>query len=236
MERAKLYKDREWLAGQYVIHGKSAREVASEIGSSEYTVRRWLRKHGIQVRSRSESIALSYKREHGHTGGKDAYYRQKYGISYKQFLFLYEFQRGRCAICGKRLPLKGHGVVVDHDHTSGRIRGLLCHQCNVGIGFLSDNYDVMLAAASYCKEGDRGQKVLDRFTPTENHGAAIIRMAVKRSGSVAVTIPAVFAAQLGITHGSILSFETNGRELIVRKVGEVDDEQERSDRNTVSSR
>ena len=46
------------------------------------------------------------------------------------------------------------------------------------------------------------------------------RMAVKRSGSVAVTIPAVFAAQLGIKHGSILSFETNGRELIVRKVGE----------------
>jgi predicted nucleic acid-binding Zn ribbon protein len=59
-------------------------------------------------------------------------------------------QEGRCAICGATEPGgRGGRFHVDHDHATGRVRGLLCHGCNVGIGMLHDDPAVMRAAISY---------------------------------------------------------------------------------------
>ena len=57
-----------------------------------------------------------------------------------------EEQGGRCAICGLEKPL-----VCDHDHQTGFKRQLLCHACNVALGFLRDDPDVADAAASYLR-------------------------------------------------------------------------------------
>lgn len=65
---------------------------------------------------------------------------RKYGISEEEYSRLYVSQQGICAICGKPETRKQNGketlLCVDHDHETGRIRGLLCHTCNVGIGML----------------------------------------------------------------------------------------------------
>jgi hypothetical protein len=61
---------------------------------------------------------------------------------------LYEEQKGVCAKCGKTND-DGVSLAVDHCHTTGTIRGLLCRKCNVGIGLLGDNIEGLQAALDY---------------------------------------------------------------------------------------
>lgn len=64
---------------------------------------------------------------------------------------MFDIQRGECAICGATEG--GHGrtdeLLVDHDHTTGEVRGLLCHGCNGGLGHFRDNVDVLQSAMLY---------------------------------------------------------------------------------------
>ena len=67
----------------------------------------------------------------------------------------FEQQNGRCAICGgtgERVH-KGvkSGLYIDHDHDTGKIRGLLCHDCNSGLGHFRDNPALLLKALRYLK-------------------------------------------------------------------------------------
>jgi hypothetical protein len=58
-----------------------------------------------------------------------------------------------CEICG----VKPEGrLSIDHDHATGKFRGLLCHSCNLGIGWLKDNEAVLLAAAEYLRKHREG--------------------------------------------------------------------------------
>lgn len=60
-------------------------------------------------------------------------------------------QGGRCAICGTTDPGKRERFNVDHCHTTGYLRGLLCHGCNTGLGLLGDSVDTLLAAVAYLR-------------------------------------------------------------------------------------
>jgi hypothetical protein len=79
---------------------------------------------------------------------RDAVLRRKYGLSADDWHDLLVAQRGACAICGTTTA-GGPGFHVDHCHTTGKIRGLLCGPCNTGIGQLKDDPDVIRAAAAY---------------------------------------------------------------------------------------
>ena len=74
-------------------------------------------------------------------------YKRLYGISIEDYERLLEAQNGLCKICGKE---PGHKPLsVDHNHVTGKVRGLLCSHCNVGIGNLMDNIDIMRKAIDY---------------------------------------------------------------------------------------
>lgn len=79
--------------------------------------------------------------------------RYKYNLTLEQYAEMHKVQGGACAICGypeSRLRLgKLLPLVVDHDHKTGRIRGLLCCDCNTSIGKMKDNPEILRAAASY---------------------------------------------------------------------------------------
>jgi hypothetical protein len=63
-----------------------------------------------------------------------------------------EEQGHRCKICQSDKSGKGDlGFSVDHDHFTGKIRGLLCHPCNAGLGFFKESEEVMVRAARYLK-------------------------------------------------------------------------------------
>ena len=73
----------------------------------------------------------------------------KYGLAPGKFEALVEAQRGRCAICGGG-PTGNHGrLVVDHDHATGVVRGLLCAMCNTMVGMARDDPAILLAASDY---------------------------------------------------------------------------------------
>jgi hypothetical protein len=72
--------------------------------------------------------------------------KYKYGITVGTFNWLLEYQKKVCAICLKEAPTGKH-LYVDHDHTTKRIRGLLCNHCNLGLGHF--DIDSLRRAASY---------------------------------------------------------------------------------------
>jgi len=78
--------------------------------------------------------------------------QQKYGITLKEYKKLFKKQSGQCAICGTIDPKstgKYNTFSIDHDHKTGKIRGLLCSNCNCGLGFFDDNPRTLIAAANY---------------------------------------------------------------------------------------
>lgn len=75
--------------------------------------------------------------------------QNKYGISLKELEELYEQQDSSCAICKKSEEELGSRLHLDHCHSTGRIRGLLCGNCNKAIGLLSDDIDRINSAANY---------------------------------------------------------------------------------------
>lgn len=77
--------------------------------------------------------------------------KSAYGISLERYDEILLSQYGACAICGSH-PQEGARLVVDHDHTTGVVRGLLCRKCNLGIGHLGDSVELLLKAIQYLKQ------------------------------------------------------------------------------------
>lgn len=75
---------------------------------------------------------------------------RKTGISQEQYDLMIKNQDNKCAIC-KKAPYKNKKLFIDHCHSTGNIRGLLCNSCNSGLGFFKDNCDFMLFAIEYLK-------------------------------------------------------------------------------------
>lgn len=73
---------------------------------------------------------------------------KKYGMTPEDWDRLHDEQLGRCPICLRTLAEVG-SIHIDHDHTTGKIRGLLCNCCNMGIGQLQDSPDVIRRALQY---------------------------------------------------------------------------------------
>lgn len=71
-----------------------------------------------------------------------------YGITPEEHKALFAQQGERCAICGSAEP-RGKGWHVDHDHVTDRVRGILCHKCNVGLGNFDDDPARLQAAIDY---------------------------------------------------------------------------------------
>ncbi len=84
---------------------------------------------------------------------RDYWLRKKYGIGYHDFLNLFALQKGRCAICQKPQWSLNVKLNVDHCHRTGVVRGLLCNNCNRGIGHLMDSAELLEKAIQYLKKG-----------------------------------------------------------------------------------
>jgi hypothetical protein len=80
-------------------------------------------------------------------------FRRKYGITIDEYNTLLAKQAGVCALC--RHPTRrgtyGGNLDVDHDHATGKVRGLLCTSCNHALGVLGDNVEGLELALKYLK-------------------------------------------------------------------------------------
>lgn len=76
---------------------------------------------------------------------------RQYGISIEQYNEMFSKQEGRCAICGRHQVEFKKRLAVDHCHKTEAVRGLLCLNCNVGIGNLFDSEELLEAALTYLR-------------------------------------------------------------------------------------
>jgi len=84
--------------------------------------------------------------EQGQRAVRRHWLKWKYGITEEEYDALLAKQEGRCAVCRgipeTRMP-------VDHDHNTGRVRGLLCQNCNRALGLMGDNVEALRRAVAY---------------------------------------------------------------------------------------
>jgi hypothetical protein len=83
------------------------------------------------------------------------HFKHKYGITEREYFEMLRDQGGVCAICGREETMTKRGKVqllsVDHSHSTGRVRGLLCCLCNLAIGFTKDDTEILRKMIEYLK-------------------------------------------------------------------------------------
>jgi Recombination endonuclease VII len=108
----------------------------------------WAKRHPEETKAYGRNWAR--KDENKHTNWV-ARIKREYGITPEDFYEQLEVQNGACAICGKEPP-EGHDLHIDHCHVTNVFRGLLCGNCNRGIGIFQDSPDFLLNAAEYLQK------------------------------------------------------------------------------------
>ncbi len=74
---------------------------------------------------------------------------KRYGLTEESYEQLLKEQNYYCAICPKQKSTTRNNLHIDHDHVTGRVRGLLCSKCNTAIGLLDESLERMNKAVSY---------------------------------------------------------------------------------------
>lgn len=80
------------------------------------------------------------------------HYKERYDISLEQYDELAKKQNGKCKICGTTDPKSAGRFVVDHNHKTGKVRGLLCQPCNAMLGLAKDSTIILQKASMYLLE------------------------------------------------------------------------------------
>ncbi len=82
--------------------------------------------------------------------------KKKYGITKEYYNLIFQQQGGVCLVCGKSETVMFRGKIkylaVDHNHQTGKIRGLLCQKCNQALGLLGENPVIIKSLLGYLKE------------------------------------------------------------------------------------
>lgn len=79
---------------------------------------------------------------------------KRYGIDLSTYNLMLDSQDGHCACCPTKPGAEnmGRGLAVDHDHVTGRVRGLLCGKCNSMLGYAKDDRVLLLTAIDYLEK------------------------------------------------------------------------------------
>lgn len=78
--------------------------------------------------------------------------KKNYGITIEELEVIRISQDNKCAICRKEEASLKYGLCVDHNHITGKVRGLLCRNCNCAIGMFDENINFMTSSIEYLKK------------------------------------------------------------------------------------
>lgn len=109
---------------------------------------------GAPARSRTaKSVCDDCRFRNQRRKARESELRRCYGTTTIDYDRMLAAQFGVCAVCATDTPGRGHEhFSVDHDHSTGEVRGLLCFGCNVGLGHFGDDPARLRAAAAYLEE------------------------------------------------------------------------------------
>jgi len=122
-----------------------ARMSEAELEAHRNYMREWRAKN----RQKSNEQARAYRARNPNQV-RSSNLKKVYGITLERFNDIFASQGNRCAIC-RADSTPGKNWHVDHCHGTGKIRGILCHHCNLMIGNARDNVGTLLAAVDYLK-------------------------------------------------------------------------------------
>lgn len=147
-EKKKEY-DRQWKKR----NRERLRGYQSEWRKSSASYIKWAREY-LSSGKFYENRAKYRKTPGGKLADRKSTLKRKHNMTLAEFDDLLMGQGGVCAIC-KGKDWTKHGPAVDHDHRSGKIRGILCYRCNLAVGLMKDNPETIMSAFLYVSK-DRG--------------------------------------------------------------------------------
>lgn len=112
-------------------------------------------KHGLKTEckacSADRALRLRQSKDPSELRSMNQKYKLKaaYGLDIKTWDAMWDLQGAACSLCSASLTLGSRNHATDHDHITGKVRSILCSGCNLGIGHLRDNPDLMRRAAAY---------------------------------------------------------------------------------------
>lgn len=123
---------------------RSGTNMAGNYKDPDYMIK-WRSERRVHISNSNKSYRTSHPRDPRRA--KDYALRRNYGLTLEEFERLAAQQDFKCAICHE--PRKLH---VDHNHHTGKVRGLLCHYCNTALGSFDDDPQRILKAIAYLKQ------------------------------------------------------------------------------------
>ncbi len=118
----------------------------------------WSKRNPERKRATNRAVALKHAERI-----REANLQRRFGLSLEEYNALLTKQGGACAICGDKIGDRARKrLFVDHNHETGTVRGLLCSQCNNGIGLLRDSPTLLRQAAVYL-EAAQNKKKMGRY-------------------------------------------------------------------------
>ena len=102
---------------------------------------------------------------HRNSIGKHNQLKKRYGISLEQYNEMFVKQEGKCAICKQHQMNFKVSLAVDHCHTTGKVRGLLCASCNRALGYFRDSTENLKIALSYLECAEQSSNILMMVSP-----------------------------------------------------------------------
>jgi len=119
----------------------------------------------LELRTKAESAIIAYKKGKKDNSGinngrfiddgidaKTRFKLKQYNLLPEEYLKLKKEQNYKCKICFKSEEENGKALAIDHCHKTSKVRGLLCDNCNRGIGHLQDDINILESAIKYLKE------------------------------------------------------------------------------------
>lgn len=140
---------------------------------SRKSVKKWQKENPVKVKS----------------GCKRADLKRLYGLTQEQKDRLISEQKGKCPICENSII---SNACVDHDHTSGKIRGILCKKCNFALGSLGDSYHNAQRAANYLKSSG---SVSGIYIPARPNSTPMKLLVTGGSGLVGTALQTIAPAE-----------------------------------------
>lgn len=148
---------RSEIVNELNISKKVVNEICADVIVEKNKFRGSLRSFRINNKEKENKFSNKYqmgKERHE----RNKYLKNKYGITLEEYEKMFQDQKGRCKICGILQSNLVLPLSVDHNHKNGKIRGLLCNNCNSILGHADDNIIILENSIKYLLEYKRGRK------------------------------------------------------------------------------
>lgn len=122
-------------------------ERARELGRKNYEKHKEARRAASKMWYEDHKIDLLNKRKYNRSIKKNQDLKRLYGLSLEEFERMYKEQEGKCGVCRTTTKL-----VVDHNHVTGKVRGLLCNNCNRALGWAKENPETLIGLVEWSRK------------------------------------------------------------------------------------